>query len=66
MASNIFANGGDRKVFFCAINFPGSWHDYSLPTMCFHTFGKTLDVITFEVIKVSQGVTMQLGFLLAL
>jgi hypothetical protein len=26
---NVFAYGPDGKVFFCAINFPGSWGDGS-------------------------------------
>jgi hypothetical protein len=26
MVNNIIAYGPVRKVFFCAINFPGSWH----------------------------------------
>jgi hypothetical protein len=30
MVNNIFAYGPDGKVFLCAINFPGSWHDGSL------------------------------------
>jgi hypothetical protein len=30
MIKNVFAYGPDRKVFFAAINFPGSWADGSL------------------------------------
>ena len=30
MVNNVFAYGPDGKVFFCAINFPGSWADGSL------------------------------------
>jgi hypothetical protein len=30
MINNIFAYGPDGKVFLCAINFPGSWHDGSI------------------------------------
>jgi hypothetical protein len=30
MVNNIFAYGPDGKVFLCAINFPGSWHDGSI------------------------------------
>ncbi len=30
MVNNIFAFGPDGKVFLCAINFPGSWHDGSI------------------------------------
>jgi hypothetical protein len=34
--NNIFAYGPDGKVFFCAINFPGSWVDGSLAECCLH------------------------------
>ena len=30
MINNVFAYGPDGKVFLCAINFPGSWHDGSI------------------------------------
>jgi hypothetical protein len=30
MVNNIIAYGPDGKVFLCAINFPGSWHDGSI------------------------------------
>ncbi len=30
MVNNVFAYGPDGKVFFAAINFPGSWADRSL------------------------------------
>jgi hypothetical protein len=30
MVNNVFAYGPDGKVFLCAINFPGSWHDGSI------------------------------------
>jgi hypothetical protein len=30
MVNNIIACGPDGKVFLCAINFPGSWHDGSI------------------------------------
>jgi hypothetical protein len=30
MVSNMIAYGSDGKVFLCAINFPGSWHDGSI------------------------------------
>jgi hypothetical protein len=32
MVNNIFGYGPDGKVFLCAINFPGSWHDGSITT----------------------------------
>ncbi len=28
--NNVFAYGPDRKVFFCAMNYPGSWANSSL------------------------------------
>jgi hypothetical protein len=39
MVNNVVAYGPDGKVFLCAINFPGSWHDGSitanlLPSIC--------------------------------
>ena len=30
MVNNIIAYGPDGKVFLCAVNFPGSWHDGSI------------------------------------
>ncbi len=30
MVNNVFAYDPDGKVFLCAINFPGSWHDGSI------------------------------------
>ena len=30
MVNNVFVYGPDGKVFLCAINFPGSWHDGSI------------------------------------
>jgi hypothetical protein len=30
MVNNVVAYGPDGKVFLCAINFPGSWHDGSI------------------------------------
>jgi hypothetical protein len=35
MVNNIFAYGPDGKVFLCAINFPGSWHDGSITSNIF-------------------------------
>lgn len=36
MVNNVFAYGPDGKVFFCAINFPGSWADGSLTARFLH------------------------------
>ncbi len=30
MVNNVVAYGPDGKVFLCAINLPGSWHDVSI------------------------------------
>ena len=30
VVNNVFKYGPDGKIFVCAINFPGSWHDGSL------------------------------------
>jgi hypothetical protein len=39
MVNNLIAYGPDGKVFLCAVNFPGNWHDGSitaniLPYIC--------------------------------
>ena len=34
--NNVFAYGPDGKVFFAAVNFPGSWADGTLTTRFFH------------------------------
>jgi hypothetical protein len=36
MVNNVFAYGPDAKVFFAAINFPGSWADGSLTAQFLH------------------------------
>ena len=36
MVNNVFAYGPDGKVFFAAINFPGSWADGSLTARFLH------------------------------
>jgi hypothetical protein len=36
MANNVFAYGLDGKVFFAAVNFPGSWADGSLIAQFLH------------------------------
>ncbi len=36
MVNNVFAFGPDGKVFFAAVNFPGSWADGSLTARFFH------------------------------
>jgi hypothetical protein len=36
MVNNVFAYGPDGKIFFAAINFPGSWADGSLTMQFLH------------------------------
>jgi DDE superfamily endonuclease len=52
MVNNIFAYGPDGKVFLCAINFPGSWHDGSLTS---NVFPYIRDNIGCYKICVDQG-----------
>ncbi len=40
--NNVFAYGPDGKVFFCAINFPGSWADGSLTLRFLHQIKKKI------------------------
>ena len=42
MVNNIFAYGPDGKVFFCAINYPGSWADGSVTARFFHHIKKRI------------------------
>lgn len=52
MVNNIFAYGPDGKVFLCAINFPGSWHDGAI-TYGLIAFLK--EVLNDKKICVDQG-----------
>jgi hypothetical protein len=40
MVKNVFANGPDRKVFFAAVNIPGSWADGKISD--FYTLSKKI------------------------
>ena len=42
MVNNVFAYGPDGKVFFCAINYPGSWADGSLTARFLHHIKKRI------------------------
>jgi hypothetical protein len=42
MVNNVFVYGPDGKVFFCAINYPGSWADGSLTARFLHDIKKRI------------------------
>ena len=42
MVNNVFAYGPDGKVFFAAINFPGSWADGALTAQFLHALKKKI------------------------
>ena len=42
MVNNVFAYGPDGKVFFAAVNFPGSWADGSLTAQFLHQMKKRI------------------------
>ena len=42
MVNNVFAYGPDGKVFFAAVNFPGSWADGALTARFLHTIKKKI------------------------
>ena len=52
MVNNVLIFGPDGKVFFCAINYPGSWLDGTLIT---HFFSHIKDRIGNYKICVKQG-----------
>jgi hypothetical protein len=62
MINNVLVFGPDGKVYFCAINYPGSWGDGTLTIHFSHTLRKGLVIIKYESIRASCGVVMQLGF----
>jgi hypothetical protein len=53
MVNNVYAFGSDGKVFFAAVNFPGSWADGSLMARFFHQIKRTIGSLK---ICVDQGV----------
>ena len=52
MVNNVFAYGHDGKVFFVAINFPGSWADGSLTARFMHQMKRMMHL---HKICVDQG-----------
>jgi hypothetical protein len=42
LVNNVFAFGPDGKVFFSAVNFPGSWADGSLTAQFFHQIKRSI------------------------
>ena len=61
MVNNVLVFGPDGKVFFCAINYPGSWSDGTLTAQ----LRRGLVTTKYALIRASHGVVMQLGFLSA-
>jgi hypothetical protein len=56
MSNNILVFGLDGKVFFCAINYPGSWSDGTLTACFFYTYKNGLVITKYAMIRVSPGV----------
>jgi len=55
MVNNVFAYGPDEKVFFEAVNFPGSWADGALTTRFLHTINKKKVSTRYVWIRASPG-----------
>jgi hypothetical protein len=55
MVNNVFAYGPDGKVFFAAVNFPGSWADGALTARFLHTIKKKLVSTRSVWIRASHG-----------
>ncbi len=55
MVNNVFAYGLDGKVFFAAINFPGSWADGALTARFLHALKKKLGIIRSASTRGSPG-----------
>ncbi len=54
MVNNVFAYGPDGKVFFAAVDFPGSWADGSLTALFLHQMKRRIGHFK---ICVDQGFT---------
>ena len=65
MVNDILVFGPDGKIFFCAINFLGSWLDGTLTEHFSSHIREQLAIIKFVLIRASHGVAMQLGYLFA-
>ena len=55
MVNNAFAYGPDGKVFFAAINFPGSWADSSLTAQFLHQMKRRFG--GSKTIIITHGIT---------
>jgi hypothetical protein len=62
MVNNVLVFGPDGKVFFCAINYPGSWLDWTLTTCFFLHKKKESVIIKYVSIRDSHWVGMPLEF----
>ena len=62
MVNNVFAYGPDGKVFFCAINYPGSWADGSLTARFLHHIKKELVITKFALIRAFLAVERPVEF----
>lgn len=51
MVNNVLAFGADGKVFFCALNYPGSWNDGSVTAQFFPTSKIELAGTKFALIR---------------
>jgi len=64
MVNNLFAYAPDGRVIFCAINFPGSWHDGSIMANECLIFIRRLANAKCALIKAFPEAVMPLTFLL--
>jgi hypothetical protein len=64
MVNNMFVYGPDDKVFFAAVNFPGSWEDGSLMAHFLHSMKGEPGSIKSVLIRDSPGVETCTGILL--
>jgi hypothetical protein len=55
MVNNVFAYGPDGKLFFAAINFPGSWADGALTAQFLHALKKKLEITRYALTRGSPG-----------
>ncbi len=60
MVNNVFAYGPDGKVFFAAVNFPGSWADGALSSRFLHAIKKKLVSTRSASIRASLRVEMRM------
>ncbi len=51
MVNNVFAYGPDGKVFFSAINFPGSWADGSLTARFLHQMKRKMHLYKISLTR---------------